>query len=174
MLAKMDERTRAGTRWTPPICLVVLVLVLTGCDTSSEPTTPSKPSAQANQVRSEQQQSDRLESLISKFVEARRARNDRMKLPDVSADAFLADIAADRQLLEEISAVNLEKLSLPESIDRRMMVGILESEIYSAERRRLWENDPSLYVPAYQIGRLISPMAAEPASERIAGLTTMM
>jgi uncharacterized protein (DUF885 family) len=173
MVSKIDEGKRVGTRWISWICLSVLVLTTSACDTSTD-TEAASPAAQVSQPRPEQQHSTRLESLISKFVEARRARNDRTKLPDVSADAFLADIAADRQLLEEISAVDPQNLSVPEKIDLRMMIGILESEIFSAERRRLWENDPSLYVPAYQIGRLISPMAAETAAHRSVALVSLL
>ncbi len=161
------------SRGALPTLLAVSVLAASGCDTSSE-VTASAPADQESRSQPVQQDSARLDALILKFVEARRARNDRMKLPDVSANAFLADIAADRNLLEEITAVDPEGLSLDESIDRRMMIGILESEIYSAEKRRLWENDPALYVPAYQIGRLVSPMAAEPAAQRIKALETLL
>lgn len=175
MLSKLDASTRRVTRCTLPAGLAALALAVSACEESSERRAVAEPTGQAEGRGLERQQSSaELESLIDTFVEARRARDDRMELRDVSADAFLNDIAADRELLEEISAIDPEKLSLAEQIDRRVMIGILESEVYSAERRRLWENDASLYVPAYQIGRLIEPMAAEPAVERMVSLESLL
>jgi uncharacterized protein (DUF885 family) len=175
MLSTINTWTRARAQRAPAICLAALVLIVPGCDASSKRGAIPEPAAQVDDGGPERRQSSaELESLIERFVDARRARNDRMELRDVSAEAFLDDIAADGQLLEEIAAVAPEKLTLPEQIDRRLMIGILESEVYSAKRRRLWENDASLYVPAYQIGRLIEPMAAEPAAERMASLESVL
>ena len=65
-------------------------------------------------------------------------------------------------------------LSREEDIDRRLMIGLLESTIHTAEARRMWENDASLYVPAGEIGRALEPTAPGTPQERAADLTRLL
>jgi uncharacterized protein (DUF885 family) len=112
--------------------------------------------------------------LIQQYADARMAESDRSGLPDVSAAAFLREIASDRRLLELVRSVDPEQLPHEELIDRRLLAGLLESGIYSAEKRRLWENDAALYVPANRIGRLLEPQSSEPAEQRIKALLAVL
>ena len=54
------------------------------------------------------------------------------------------------------------------------MIGLLESTIHTAEARRVWENDASLYVPAGEIGRALEPTAPGTPQERAAALTKLL
>lgn len=121
-----------------------------------------------------QEVTNRLDALIDRFVESRRSERGRTELRPVSAEAFLGEIASDRELLEQFRAVDAAMLPLEAAIDRKAVIGILESEIYSAEQRRLWENDAALYVPARQIGRLLEQQAVEPAAERAVSLQGLL
>ena len=95
-------------------------------------------------------------------------------LRDVSADAFKQEIDTRRQLLEKVLQVSADGLSREEDIDRRLMIGLLESSIHTSEARRIWENDPALYVPAGEIGRALEPTAPGTPQERAADLTALL
>jgi uncharacterized protein (DUF885 family) len=88
-------------------------------------------------------------------------------------DGFKNEIDTRRQLLEKIKQVEATGLSREEDIDRRLMIGLLESTIHTAEARRMWENDASLYVPAGEIGRALEPTAPGASQERAANLTRL-
>lgn len=118
--------------------------------------------------------SRRLDELIEAFAEDRRAEDERTELRRVTAEAFLNEIDADRKLLEQVQAVDGSALPLEAAIDRKAIIGILESDIYTAGHRRIWENDGSLYVPARQIGRLLEPLAVEPPGERAVSLQGLL
>jgi uncharacterized protein (DUF885 family) len=115
-----------------------------------------------------------LTALIDQFVDTRRENDERTGLREVSVQAFLDDIAEDRRLLDELRQVSAEGLSPEERIDRKLMIGILESETHSAEQRRMWENDPSIYVPARQVGVLLEPQSDKPARARAAELREIL
>lgn len=121
-----------------------------------------------------QEATTRLDSLIERFVESRRSDGGRTDLRPVSEEAFLDEIASDRELLDQFRAVDAAVLPFEAAIDRKAVIGILESEIYSAEQRRLWENDASLYVPAREIGRLLEQQAVQPAAERAVSLQNLL
>jgi uncharacterized protein (DUF885 family) len=77
--------------------------------------------------------------------------------PDFSPRQFDARIEPLRDLLRRVEAIEAEELALPERTDRRVMIALLESDIYNAERRREWEMQPLLYVPVRQISGLFPP-----------------
>ncbi len=54
------------------------------------------------------------------------------------------------------------------------MIGLLDSSIHTAEARRIWENDPALYVPAPEIGRGLEPTAPGTPQERATSLTAVL
>jgi uncharacterized protein (DUF885 family) len=132
--------------------------------TATEPLQPPAPGPNASL----------LDAVIEQYAEAKRAEDDDAKLGDVSAGAFLQDIEENRQMLERLGAIATDDLTLEERIDLRLLTGLLEAEIYSAEKRRVWENDASLYIPAGQIGRLLEPAATEPAAERATSLLALL
>jgi len=74
--------------------------------------------------------------------------------PDFSPARFDARIQPLRDLLARVEAVGTDDLTLPERNDRRVMIAILESDIYNAEHRREWEMQPAMYVPVRQVARL--------------------
>jgi uncharacterized protein (DUF885 family) len=116
-----------------------------------------------------------LDPLIQQYANLERREEDESGgLRDVSAAAFKQDIGTRRELLEKVLQVSAEGLSREEDIDRRLMIGLLESSIHTSEARRIWENDPALYVPAGEIGRALEPTAPGTPQERAADLTALL
>ena len=104
-----------------------------GCGKKQEPTPAVTPSAA----------STALEPLIQQYADLERKDEDDESggLRDVSLEGFKKEIDTRRQLLEKVQQVDAGGLSREEDIDRRLMIGLLESTIHTAEARRLWEND---------------------------------
>lgn len=100
-----------------------------------------------------------LDPLIQQYAALERANEDDAAggRSDVSAQGFVGEIEVRRQLLEKVRQIDARGLSHEEDIDRRLMIGLLEATIHTAQARRIWENDASLYVPAGQIGRALEP-----------------
>ena len=117
-----------------------------------------------------------LEPLIQQCAELERKDEDdeSVGLRDISLPGFKQEIDTRRQLLEKIRQIDAAGLSREEDIDRRLMIGLLESTIHTAEARRLWENDASLYVPAAEIGRALEPTAPGTPQERATALTALL
>lgn len=119
-----------------------------------------------------------LEPLIEQFARIERADSPDEEastgLREVSAEALQRDIETRRQLLRQIRQVPEQGLSLEEDIDRRSMIGLLESSIRLAEVRRAWENEAALYVPAAEIGRALEPTAPGSAQERAKALIELL
>ncbi len=91
--------------------------------------------------------------------------------PDFSPVRFDARIQPLRDLLARVESLDPGGLTLPERNDRRVMIAILESDIYNAERRREWEMQPAMYVPVRQIAGLIPPEgSARPVDQERAAI----
>jgi uncharacterized protein (DUF885 family) len=116
-------------------------------------TAPPRAAAQAN--------ADRLEAAIARYVEGPRGGGRRGLTP---LD-FYREMDADVAILREVEAVGREGLSLEQDIDRRLLAGLLRTDLKIAERRA-WRNDPSMYVPSGQVGRLVGPDATGAPAER--------
>ena len=118
-----------------------------------------------------------LEPLIRQYAELERNEEDDEAgglRADVAAESFEQEIETRRQLLEKVRRIDSSGLSREEDIDRRLMIGLLEATIHTAQARRIWENDASLYVPAAPIGRGLEPTAPGTAQERAAALTKLL
>jgi uncharacterized protein (DUF885 family) len=116
-----------------------------------------------------------LEALIQQYAQIERPEEDEMGgLRDVSAAAFQQEIDVRRQLLEQVRQVSKDGLSLDEDIDRRLMIGLLDSSIHTAEARRIWEHDPAIYLSAPEIGRGLEPTAPGTPEERATSLTAVL
>ena len=108
-----------------------------------------------------------LDGLVEEFIALRGRRGSDWSTaalsengaPDLSPARFAARIQPQRDLLAQLQAVVPEGLTLPEETDRQVMLALLESDIYDAERRRTWENQPLLYVPVRQISGLFEAVA---------------
>ena len=160
-------RRRNPERGRVAALIVVTLLGLAACSPSELPAPAAPESAAAA--------SSRLDALIQRYADSQASGGfSRNELRAVTAESFLSEIAAKQALLEDVEAVAPEGLSPDASIDRRFLIGLLESDIYTAERRRLWENDASMYVPAGAIGRLLEPQAEEPVEERAASLLAVL
>jgi uncharacterized protein (DUF885 family) len=153
-------------RWVIGAAVAAIAAGLAGCGKKQEPAPAPGPSAS----------SVALEPLIQQYADLERKDEDDESggLRDVSLDGFKKEIDTRRQLLEEIQQVEATGLSREEDIDRRLMIGLLESTIHTAEARRMWENDASLYVPAGEIGRALEPTAPGTPQERAANLTRLL
>lgn len=146
--------------------IVAIALAAGGCGKGPEPAPFTAPSAA----------STALEPLIQQYADLAREDEDDDSggLRDVSLEGFKKDIDTRRQLLEKVQRIEAGELSRDEDIDRRLMIGLLESTIHTAEARRLWENDASLYVPAGEIGRALEPTAPGTPQERAIALTSLL
>jgi uncharacterized protein (DUF885 family) len=160
---------------------IVPVALLSGCsDPAGHPESAAvsvatgEDAATKNIPFMEADASAELDRLIQQYADSQAAARDRTKLRDVAAKAYLDEIESNRRLLKQLNAVDAGKLALEERIDHRFLTGLLESEIYSAEHRRIWEKDASLYIPARQIGILLEPQSTKPAGERAASLLALL
>lgn len=156
----MKQRLVIGT------AVAAIAMSLAGCGRKPEPAPAPGPSAS----------SVALEPLIQQYADLERRDEDDESggLRDVSLEGFRKEIDTRRVLLEKIQQVEATGLSREEDIDRRLMIGLLESTIHTAEARRMWENDASLYVPAGEIGRALEPTAPGTPQERAANLTRLL
>lgn len=118
--------------------------------------------------------SSELDKLIKQYADSQAAERERNELRDVSADFYLQEIESKRLLLKQVRSVETTQLALEERIDQRFLIGLLESETFSAQKRRIWENDASLYVPAAQIGRLLEPQSDASPEQRAASLQALL
>ena len=146
--------------------IAAIAVALGGCGKKQEPAPVDTPSAS----------SAALEPLIQQYADLERKDEDDESggLRDVSLEGFKKEIDTRRQLLEKVQQVDASGLSREEDIDRRLMIGLLESTIHTAEARRMWENDASLYVPAGEIGRALEPTAPGTPQERATTLTKLL
>jgi uncharacterized protein (DUF885 family) len=161
--------TRTGASMKNVVIVTALAataMTLGGCGKKHVPAPAVSPSAA----------SVALEPLIRQCAELERKDEDdeSVGLRDVSLLGFRKEIDVRRQLLEKIRQIDAGGLSREEDIDRRLMIGLLESTIHTAEARRLWENDASLYVPAGEIGRALEPTAPGTPRERATALTKLL
>jgi uncharacterized protein (DUF885 family) len=152
--------------WLVGAAFAALAVSLAGCGKKQEPTPAPGPSPA----------SVALEPLIQQYAELERKDEDDASggLKDVSLEGFQKEIDTKRQLLEKVRQIDATGLSREESIDRRLMIGLLESTVHTSEARRIWENDASLYVPAGEIGRALEPTAPGTPQERAANLTKLL
>ena len=175
--ASRPWRPVARVNSLPAIVLIASVLVLTGCGDPVDQSNQVAPDSSVNNTTAqivEAGASVRLDKLIKQYADSRAAERERTELRDVSVDFYLQEIESNRQLLNQVSAVDATQLALEERIDQRLLIGLLESDTYSAEKRRIWENDASLYVPAAQIGRLLEPQSVESPGQRAASLQALL
>jgi uncharacterized protein (DUF885 family) len=148
--------------------LLAISVSLVACDKPEEANT-HKPNAHSRPVQASTSAASAREQLgevIRQYAKLQQSEDEEAVAPDLSAAAFLAEIERNRTLLEQASAIETAGLSFEEQIDLRFLKGLLESDIYSAEHRRLWEKDPAIYVPAGDVGRLLEPESTLTMAER--------
>lgn len=114
--------------------------------------------------------SERLQALIDEYVAARENRRDDTTDRDMDAASFLDEIDAQRRLLDRLTGISAHGLTRSQDIDRRYLIGLLETDIRLAEVRRPWQNDPAIYVPSRDIASLLERGAVTPDAETCEGL----
>ncbi len=137
-----------------------LVLVLTGCSATptGEPRLP--PTA-------EQQ----LDQIILEYADSRQTG---ASGPDQSAGAHRQAIQAKRDLLERLHRIPVTGLSPAAAIDHRVLSGLLESSIHTDGIRRVWENQPALYLPASGISRALESVRQDASAENLESLNQVL
>lgn len=115
-----------------------------------------------------------LDAVIQQFANVQLDDDQNTEAQDVSAATFLADIERNRQLLEQVKAIDSSQLDFDENIDQRLLVGLLESDIYSAATRRMWEKNASIYIPAGQVGRLLEQESMQSPAERADAMMVLL
>jgi len=162
MNSKQSQRT-----WVIAAAVVALASGLVACGKKEAAAPPPPPGPSAASLA--------LQPLIEQYAKIERPDDDESgALEDVSLAAFQQQIQTRRELLDKVQQIDAAGLSREEDIDRRLMIGLLESTIHTAEPRRVWENDASLYVPAGDIGRVLEPTAPGTPQERAAKLTKLL
>ncbi|HWK73739.1 MAG TPA: DUF885 domain-containing protein [Povalibacter sp.] len=149
--------------------IVLLAGSLAGCGRQPPPESAAPPPPSAAAVA--------LEQLVKEYANLERGVDEddpAAGLRNLSAQAFQQEIETRRQLLQKVQQVGAAGLSLDEDIDRRLMIGLLESTIHTSEARRVWENDASLYVPAGEIGKALEPTAPGSPVERATALVKLL
>jgi uncharacterized protein (DUF885 family) len=131
----------------PHVAILVLAGLLLGGCLGTQPAPPRDPASN-------------LESLITQYVAAH--SDNEGQDPIFSADSQLTDIQSKQQMLEKLHAISVNGLSLQQNTDLKLLSGILESDINTAQAQRRWENDPAMYVPSRALGALL--VADSPAS----------
>ena len=101
--------------------------------------------------------SEALGQVSEAFVEAQRSSGHGGQRSDYSAKAFTAEIEAKKRQLAKLEAIDPENLTTDQDIDRRLLLGILRSDIKTLNTLRRWENDPALYLPSARLGALLAP-----------------
>lgn len=116
----------------------------------------------------------RLQDVVDDYVDLRRPGAPRAARKDFSAAAFMAELEEQRALLATIESISPEALTPEQDIDRRLLLGIARADVATTEARRLWENDPTLYVPATRLGALLQDEGAGDIDKRAAALEGLL
>lgn len=153
--------------WLPTI---LLLTTLAACE-APEPETSSPEPAESTSAPP----SVDLDEVIDDYVAMdRRQDEEGGNLADMSAETFLGDIAKKEAMLERAKAVQTEGLGTSADIDRRLLIGLLESDIHTANARRIWENDAARYVPTRAVIGALEAWAAAASSANAESLNAVL
>lgn len=117
---------------------------------------------------------ERLEDLANRYVDAHRPGAHAGGRADYSATAFKQEIKQKEQELEELLMIESDGLSLEQDIDRRLLIGIARSDINTARASRRWENDATLYLPSAGLAQLFEPEYPGTDEKRNQSLLSML
>ena len=107
-----------------------------------------------------------LQEISAQYVDWQRPQAGSRSPRDLSERGFEQAITDKEHMLEALLAIKQDGLSLEQDIDRRLLIGILRSDINTARTLRRWENDPSLYLPSSRLGQLLEPGATDDAEKK--------
>jgi len=98
---------------------------------------------------------DALHQVSGDYVQSHRGGEGRASRSDWSAKTFLDEIRAKKKQLSLLESIDPAGFTLEEDIDRRLLIGLLRSDIRMANTLRRWENDPRIYLPGARLGDLL-------------------
>ena len=98
---------------------------------------------------------DTLRHIADRYVETHSGGEGKSSRSDFSAAGFEAEISEKERQLGRLRTIDPVELEFEEDIDRRLLIGILRSDIHTARVQRRWENDPELYLPGARLGMLL-------------------
>jgi uncharacterized protein (DUF885 family) len=117
---------------------------------------------------------EQLQELTSRFVDEHRPGASRAGRTDYSSASFIAEIEEQKQELEKLLEIDPQGFSLEQDIDLRLLIGIVRSDINTAQKQRRWENDAALYVPSERLGQLLEPEFAGTETQRLDQLAALL
>lgn len=118
------------------------------------------------------QAGQQLEELIAHYVESLRGEDNAD--PVFSSASRAAEHRSKSELLDALRQLAGSDLSRAQEIDRRYLAGVLETDIHTAQVQQRWANDPSMYLPARQLGKLLDPESPGSQQERNDELTPLL
>ena len=92
-----------------------------------------------------------FEALVDRYLEEVRGVGVDREPDTMSADSFARRVQLSRDLLEELEAIDRNKLAFVQDIDWRFLKSILESNIIEGERVQRWRQDPRTYLNNRQV-----------------------
>jgi uncharacterized protein (DUF885 family) len=128
----------------------------------------------ANPIEAAPSNVEQLALMTGQYVDHRRPGAPKSERVDYSAAAFEKEIDQQRKDLQKLLAIDPEGLNLQQDIDRRLLIGIAQSDISTAKKQRRWENDAAMYLPSGKIGQLFEPEYAGTASQRLETLMHLL
>ena len=87
-----------------------------------------------------------FEVLVDRYLEEVRGVGVDREPDTMSADSFVRRVQVSRDLLDELEAIDRDKLAFVQDIDWRFMKSLLESNIIVGERVQRWRQDPTTYL----------------------------
>jgi uncharacterized protein (DUF885 family) len=116
---------------------------------------------------------DAFEALIQKFVEVRREGSSNLSRAEIDAR-----IAAQKNLLKEVRAIQPDALSPEQRIDHALIIGQLDGMIFEQEVLRPWEKNPELYLQYGSLANLMdqrdSASPGQTVAARLKALTALL
>ena len=95
-----------------------------------------------------------FEALVDRYLEEVRGVGVEGEPDSMSAESFARRVQVSRDLLEELEAVDRDRLAFVQDIDWRFMKSLLDANVIEGERVQRWRQDPRVYLDnevAYKI-----------------------
>ncbi|MGH9335400.1 MAG: DUF885 domain-containing protein, partial [Vicinamibacteria bacterium] len=89
--------------------------------------------------------SAKINDVVQRFYGPTEA--ERAQIDGLSRAAIEARIGRTKEFLEELQAIPLRGLAVPDAVDHEYFRAQLDSSLHHLEVLRRWENDPSMYLP---------------------------
>jgi uncharacterized protein (DUF885 family) len=174
--AQIFASTPAAFGLARRVCLLLLALaLLAGCERQPAEVNSTEPAPDVQATDPAQQGNTELVAIVAAFLAGEQAG---WRAPgqagDKSAAAWLSEIEQRRALLLRLDALREAGLGRQQDIDRRLLSGILRADINTAQTRRRWANDPTLYLPTRALDALLDPLWPGDDQQRLAELGDLL